>query len=78
MTIEDSLKGAPWVCQWRCPFLGEVNRTRKQELLQGIESAHELPHHLICHSCQMGLGEVPLIQFMVHPTCPAAIPQRRQ
>jgi hypothetical protein len=78
MTINDVLKGATWVCQWRCPFMGEVNRTRKQELPQGIESPHDLPPHLICHGCKMGLGEMPLIQFMVHQTCPATIPQRKK
>ena len=34
-----------------------------------------LPLHLICHGCQMDLGEMPFIQFMVHQRCPAAIPQ---
>jgi hypothetical protein len=26
----------------------------------------------------MDLGEIPLIQFMVHQTCPAAIPQKKK
>jgi hypothetical protein len=58
--------------------MGEVNRTRKQELPQGIESPNDLPQHLICRGCKMDLGDLPFIQFMVHQTCPAAIPQKKK
>ena len=78
MTIDEILRGLMWVCQWRCPFLGEVNRTRKQDLPQGIESFDDLPQYLICHGCKMDLRELPLIQIVVHQTCPAAILQRKK
>jgi hypothetical protein len=78
MTIHDLLKGPSWTCQWRCPFMGEVNRTRKQDLPPGIESLDDLLPHLICHSCKMNLKEIPLIHIVVHETCPAAIPQKKK
>jgi hypothetical protein len=78
MTIDEILRSPTWTCQWRCPFMGEVNRVRKQELPQGIESPHDLPGYLICHGCQMDLGDIPLIQLVVHQTCPAAIRQTKR
>jgi hypothetical protein len=78
MTIYDILKGSTWTCQWRCPFMGEVNRTRKQDLPLGIESTNDLLPHLICHGCEMSLKEIPLIHIVVHETCPAAIPQKKK
>jgi hypothetical protein len=78
MTIDDILRGFTWTCQWRCPFLGEVNRTRKQDLPPGIEAPDDLPQHLICHGCKMDLGDMPIIRFVVHHTCPAAIPQTKK
>jgi hypothetical protein len=78
MTIHEFLKGPAWVCQWRCPFMGEVNRTRKQDLPPGIESPDDLLPHLICHGCKMDLGSMPLIHIVVHATCPAAIPQKKK
>ena len=56
MTIDDMLKNSMWVCQWRCPFMGELNRSRKQDLPQGIDSLDDLSRHLICHGCKMDLG----------------------
>ena len=35
MTIHKLLKGPSWTCQWRYPFMGEVNRTRKQVCPRG-------------------------------------------
>jgi hypothetical protein len=78
MTIDDILKGPTWTCQWRCPFMGEVNQTRKQDLPPGIESPKDLPRHLICHGCQMDLGDIPLIQLVVHQTCPVAMRQTKK
>ena len=78
MTIDDMLKSSRWVCQWRCPFMGELNRSRKQDLPQGIDSLDDLPQHLICHGCKTALGQIPFIQFMVHQTCPVAIPQKKK
>ena len=76
--IYDFLWSQTWTCQWRCPYRGEVNRVRKQDLPLDIESPAELPQHLICHGCHMSLGEVLLIYVMVHPTCPVRIPQRKR
>jgi hypothetical protein len=78
MTMNDIFKRATWVYHWRCPFLGEVNRVRQRDLPSGIESANDLPRHLICHGCQMDLAEIPLIHFMAHQTCPATIPQTKK
>src|SRR5919106_4043240 len=78
MTIDEILRSPMWVCQWRCPFLGEVNRTRKQDLPPEIESPDDLLPHLICHGCEMNLTEIPLIQLVVHETCPTAIPQKKK
>ena len=78
MTLEDLLSSPSWMCQWRCPFMGEVNRTRKQDLPPGIESPDDLPQHLICHGCKMDLGSMPLIRFVVHQGCPTAIPQKKK
>jgi hypothetical protein len=30
MTINEILRGPTWTCQWRCPLLGEVHRTRSR------------------------------------------------
>jgi len=73
MTIDDLLKAPAWTCQWTCPYLGEVNQVRKQELPLGLEAPEDLPRHLICHGCQMALREIPFIQFVVHTTRPAAL-----
>jgi hypothetical protein len=78
MTIDELLKSPTWTCQWRCPFMGELNRTRKQDLPSGIESPNDLLRHLICHGCQMDLREIPLIQLVAHPTCPATIRQTKK
>ncbi|MDQ3830927.1 MAG: hypothetical protein M3361_16815 [Candidatus Tectomicrobia bacterium] len=78
MTIHDLLKGPRWTCQWRCPFLGEMNRTRKQDLPLSIESLDDLLPHLICHSCKMSLKEIPLVRIVVHEMCPAAIRQKKK
>jgi hypothetical protein len=78
MTIDEFVRGPTWVCQWRCPYMGEVNRTRQQDLPLGIESLEDLLPHLICHSCKMTLKEIPLIQIVVHETYPAAIPQKKK
>jgi hypothetical protein len=79
MTIDDLLLRAPaWTCQWRCPYTGEVNRTRKQDLPLGLASPEDLPRQLICHGCQMDLGEIPFIRFVLHPTRPAAIRQTKK
>jgi hypothetical protein len=78
MTIDDLMKAPAWTCQWTCPYLGEVNRTRQQELPPGLASPDDLPRHLICHGCQMDLGEIPLIHFVIHPTRPAAIRQTKK
>jgi hypothetical protein len=77
MTIKDLLRGPAWMCQWRCPSRGKVNRTRQQDLPPGVESLEDLLPHLICHSCQMTLKEIPLMQIVVHETRPAAIPQKK-
>jgi hypothetical protein len=78
MTIDEFVRGPTWVCQWRCPYMGEVNRTRQQDLPLGIESLEDLLPHLICHSCKMTLKEIPLIQIVVHETYPATIPQKKK
>ena len=78
MLIDESLRGPAWTCQWRCPFLGEMNRVRQQDLPPGIESLADLPRHLICHGCQMDLGTIPRIHFVVHQTCPTAIRQTKK
>jgi hypothetical protein len=78
MTIDELLNSPTWTCQWRCPFLGEVNRTHQQDLPPGVESLNDLPQHLICHGCQMDLGDIPLIQFVVHQTRPATIRQTKK
>jgi hypothetical protein len=78
MTINEILRSPTWVCQWRCPYMGEMNRSRKQDLPLEIESPDDLPQHLICHCCKMDLGSIPLIHLVIHPTCPAAIPQRKK
>jgi hypothetical protein len=78
MTIDELMGRPSWVCQWRCPFLGEENRMRQQDLPPGIESLDDLLPHLICHGCQMNLKEIPLMQIVVHETCPAAIPQKKK
>jgi hypothetical protein len=78
ITIDEFLRRPTWVCQWRCPFMGEVNRTRNQDLPPGIKSIDDLLAHLICHSCKMNLKEIPLIHIVVHATCPAAIPQNKK
>ena len=78
MTIDAFVRGSTWVCQWRCPFVGEVNRIRKQDLPPGIKSFDDLLPHLSCHSCKINLKEIPLMQIVVHETCPAAIPQKKK
>jgi hypothetical protein len=78
MKIDDLLRAPAWTCQWTCPYMGEVNRARKQDLPLGLESPEDLPRHLICHSCKMDLSEIPLIQFVIHPTRPAAIRQTKK
>ena len=78
MIIDEFVRGPSWVCQWRCPFLGEVNRTRKQDLPPGIKSLDNLLPHLICHSCKISLKEISLIHIVVHEMCPAAIPQKKK
>ena len=78
MTIDDLLRAPAWTCQWRCPFLGEVNTAGKQDLPAGIASPADLLRHLVCRGCQMDLGDIPLIHFVVHPTRPARIPQKKQ
>jgi hypothetical protein len=78
MKIDDLLRAPAWTCQWTCPYMGEVNRARKQDLPLGLESPEDLPRHLICHGCKMDLSEIPLIQFVIHPTRPAAIRQTKK
>jgi hypothetical protein len=78
VTIEDFLKASPWVCQWRCPYLGEVNQIRQRDLPSGITSLDDLLRHLICQSCGMSLKEIPLMQIITHETHPAAIPQKKK
>ena len=78
MAIDEFLRRPTWVCQWRCPFMGEVNRTRNQDLPPGIKSIDDLLAHLICHSCKMHLNEIPLIHIVVYAMCPAAIPQNKK
>ena len=76
MTLHDLLQGPRWTCQWRCPLMGEVNRTRQPELPPGIEPREDLLPPLICHTCQMTLQEIPLMPIVVHETSSVAIPQK--
>src|SRR2546430_10475131 len=78
MMIDEILRSPRWVCEWRCPYMGEVNRSRKEDIPPGIESPDDLPQHLICQCCKMDLGSIPLIHLVVHQTCPSVIPQRKQ
>ena len=58
--------------------MGEVNRSRKQDLPLEIESPDDLPQHLICQCCKMDLRSIPLIHLVAHRRCPSAIPQRKK
>ena len=78
ITLRNLLQGQAWTCQWRCPYLGEVNQVHKTDLALDIMDIDDLPRYLVCHGCHMHLGELILIRLVVHPTRPTHVRQQKR